>query len=348
MPSIGLDPSVKAVMADIRKKHGEHSVMLGSEISQTVETITTGSLSFDAAMGGGWASNHWNEILGLESAGKTMVVLKTIAANQKLDPKWMTVWFAAEDFHVPYAEMLGVDMSRLIVVEENIMEIVYEEALKFVATREVDCLVIDSYPALVPAAEDKGGMDDQQVGLGARITGKFLRKGNQDMMAPLMGAERSLTGIIVNQYRDKITSYGDPRTTPGGKGKNFFYFQRAEVRREDWIDNTRDEHIGQTIKLTNKKNKLSPPGRVGMVDAYFAKGNGFEAGQYDEVKDTIAAAIAYEVIEKTGQKKYVFGDKEWRNGRPGMEEEIKEDEKLQLQIREAVLKVVTGEPDGSS
>ena len=348
MPSIGLDPSVKAVMADIRKKHGMHSVMLGSEISQTVETITTGSLSFDAAMGGGWAANHWNEILGLESAGKTMVVLKTIAANQKLNPKWITVWFAAEDFHVPYAEMLGVDMTRLVVVEENIMEIVYEEALKFVETREIDCLVIDSYPALVPAAEDKGNMEDQQVGLGARITGKFLRKGNQDMMAPLMGTERSLTGIIVNQYRDKITTYGDPRTTPGGKGKNFFYFQRAEVRREDWIDNTKDEHIGQTIKLTNKKNKLSPPGRVGMVDAYFAKGNGFEAGAYDEVKDTIAAAIAYEVIEKTGQKKYVFGEKEWRNGRPGMEEEIKEDEKLQIQIREAVLKAVTGDLDGSS
>src|SRR5208282_447355 len=104
---------------------------------------------------------------------------------------WTTLWFAAEDLHVPYMEMLGMDMSRVVVVEENIMEIVYEEALKFVATREIDCLVIDSYPALVPAAEDKGNMEDQQVGLGARITGKFLRKGNQDMMAPLMGTERS-------------------------------------------------------------------------------------------------------------------------------------------------------------
>ena len=121
MPVVGMDPSVKAVMADIRKKHGDHAVMLGSEISQTVETITTGSLSFDAALGGGWAANHFNEILGMESAGKTMVVAKTIAANQRLYPEWMTVWFAAEDLHVPYMEMLGVDMSRVIVVEENIM-----------------------------------------------------------------------------------------------------------------------------------------------------------------------------------------------------------------------------------
>jgi recombination protein RecA len=344
MPSVGVDPSVKAVMAKIRKEYGEHAVMLGSEMVPNAETVTTGSLSFDAAMGGGWAVNHWNEILGLESAGKTMVVLKTIAANQALDPKFTTVWFASEDFHEPYAQMMGVDLSRVVVIEENVMEYVYTLAIDFIATHEVDFLVIDSYPALVPKEENKGSMEDSQVGLGARITGKFLRKSNQDMKAPLTGTGRDLTGIVINQYRDKITTYGDPRTTPGGKGKNFFYFQRVEVRREDWINNTRDDHIGQTIKMTNVKNKLAPPGRVGMVDAYFAKGNGFDAGQYDLVKDSISAAIAYEVIEKTGRMKYTFGDKEWKSGRPSMEEEIKNDEKLQQQIREAVLAKVADGP----
>lgn len=329
-------------MASINKKHGENTVMIGSEIVPNISTITTGSLSFDAALGGGWATDHWNEIIGQASAGKTLVVLKTIAANQSRDPKWTTVWFAAEDFHEPYARMMGVDMTRLAVVEENEMQTVYDSVINFVDTREVDCIVIDSYPALVTARELKGTMDDFQPGEAAVLTGKFLRKSNNVMKAPLAGGGRSLTGIIVNQWRQKIGGYGNPRTSPGGEAKNFFYFQRAEVRRDEWIDNTKGEHIGQTIKLSNLKNKLSPPGRVGMVDAYIDRGNGFNPGDYDLVKDTVAAAITYEVIEKTGQQRYVFGDREWKRGRPGMEADIKDDEKLQLQIREAVLKVVQG------
>lgn len=342
MPSVGVNPAVKAVMANIRKKYGDHTVLLGSDIVPNMDTITTGSLSFDAAMGGGWATNHWNEIIGQASAGKTMVVLKTIAANQRENPKFTTVWFAAEDFHEPYARMLGVDLSRVIVVEENLMQAVYESAIKFVDTREIDMVVIDSYPALTTERELKGTMDDFQPGEAAVLTGKFLRKSNNVMKAPLDGHGRDLTGIIVNQWRQKIGGYGNPRTSPGGEAKNFFYFQRAEVRRDEWIDNTKGEHIGQTIKLSNLKNKLSPPGRMGMVDAYFDKGNGFSAGDYDVTKDIISAAITYEVIEKTGTKRYVFGDREWRNGRPGMEADITEDTTLQSEVREAVLKVING------
>lgn len=326
-------------MKSIQKKHGDHTVMVGSDIVPNVDTITTGSLSFDAAMGGGWATNHWNEIIGHESAGKSMVVLKTIAANQALYKDWTTVWFASEDFHVPYAEMLGVDMSRLVVVEENLMQVVYASAIDFVDTREVDCIVIDSYPALVTEREDKGGMDEFQPGEAAVLTGKFLRKSNKTMKAPLNGVQRSLTGIIVNQWREKIGGYGDPRTSPGGKAKNFFYFQRAEVKRAEWINNTRDEHVGQTIKMTNIKNKLSPPGRVGLVDAYFDKGNGHQAGEYDLVKDTIAAAIAYEVIERSGRSTYTFAGKSWPN-RPRLEDDIAEDEKVVADLRKEVLQAV--------
>ena len=338
MPSVGMSPAVKQVMKSVNKKYGESTVMVGSDIVPNIDTITTGSLSFDAAMGGGWATNHWNEIIGQESAGKTMVVLKTIAANQQRDPKWTTVWFAAEDFHEPYAKMLGVDLSRIVLVEENLMQAVYASAIEFVDTREVDCVVIDSYPALVTEREDKGTMDDFQPGEAAVLTGKFLRKSNMTMKAPLNGVGRSLTGIIVNQWREKIGGYGNPRTSPGGKAKNFFYFQRAEVRRDEWLDNTKGEHVGQTIKLSNLKNKLAPPGRVGMVDAYFDRGNGFNAGDYDLVKDTISAAIAYEVIERTGRSTYTFGEKSWPN-RPRLEDDIKEDDKLQKVIREKVLGV---------
>lgn len=341
MPSVGMNPAIRAVMKDIQKKHGEHTVMLGSDIIPNVETVTTGSLSFDAAMGGGWATNHWNEIIGQASAGKTLVVLKTIAANQAANPKFTTVWFAAEDFHEPYAKMMGVDLSRIVVVEENLMQAVYESAIKFVDTREVDMVVIDSYPALTTERELKGSMDDFQPGEAAVLTGKFLRKSNNVMKAPLDGAGRSLTGIIVNQWRQKIGGYGNPRTSPGGEAKNFFYFQRAEVRRDDWIDNTKGEHIGQTIKLSNLKNKLSPPGRVGMVDAYIDRGNGFSPGDYDLVKDTISAAIAYEVIEREGRSTYLFAGQKWPN-RPRLEDELSEDTQIMASLREAVLKVVHG------
>ena len=341
MPSVGMSPAVKAVAAQINKKYGDHTVMLGSEIIPMVDTITTGSLSFDAAMGGGWATNHWNEIVGQYSAGKTMVVLKTIAANQALNPKFTTVWFAAEDFHEPYAKMLGVDLTRVVIMEENLMQAVYESAINFVDTREVDMIVIDSYPALTTERELKGGMDEHQPGEAAVLTAKFLRKSNTTMKAPLSGVGRNLTGIVVNQWREKIGGYGNPRTTPGGKAKDFFYFQRAEVRRDEWIDNTKGEHIGQTIKLTNLKNKLSPPGRVGMVDAYFDRGNGFNAGEYDLTKDTISAAIAYEVIERSGRSTYTFDGESWPN-RPRLEDALKDDDKVMKKVREAVLKVARG------
>ena len=333
-----INADAKKVMALINKRFGENTVVIGEEIrGDLIQRATTGSTTFDYILGGGFPTNQWNELVGEPSHGKTAIALKVIAANQALDPEYTAVWVAAEQWVPEYAEMCGVDTSRVIVIETNIMEEAYDAVIAFAESKSVDAIVIDSLPALVPGPEDEKSMDEMTVGRGALITNKFFRKAGAAMKRSMVEAERPILGIIINQYRDKITSYGDPRTTPGGKGKNFFYFQRAEVRREDWIDNTRDEHIGQTIKLTNKKNKLSPPGRVGMVDAYFAKGNGFEAGSYDEVKDTIAAAIAYEVIEKTGQKKYEFGDHIWKNGRPGMEEDIREDTDLQKSIREQVL-----------
>lgn len=344
---MALDPALKAVIARINKKQGEGTVVLGSEITvPLIDTITTGSLNVDAAMGGGWAVNHFNEIIGNPSAGKTLVTLKTIAANQARDPSWMTVWFASEDFHEPYARMMGVDLDRVAVVEENVMELVYEMAIDFLRERSVDCMVIDSLPALVPSREDEKTMEDFQPGLGAFLTNKFFRKANPLMKRPLLGAERSVTGIVINQWRSKITQFGDPRTTPGGMGKDFFYFQRCEVRRDDWIDNTRGQHIGQTIKVLNVKNKLAPPGRQGFVDAYIDKGNGFEPGEYDLVKDIISAAIAYGVIDAARGGKYSFGDTHWQ-GRPRLDAAIREDARLRGSIRKAVLKA-TALPDPPS
>lgn len=324
-------------MAKINKKSGAGTVILGSEIFQPLrETITSGSLSLDVALGGGWATNHWIEIVGHESVGKTLIVLKTIAANQKLNPNFTTVWFATEDFVDSYASMLGVDLSRIIVENENTMEAVYEHTIEFLDTRAIDCVVIDSYPGLVPAREEDATMEDNQPMLAAFLTGKFFRKSNPSMKRSLTEDERPVTGFVINQWREKMTTYGDPRTTPGGKAKNFFYFQRVDVRRKEFIKNTKSEPIGQVIEIVNLKNKYARPGRVGQIDAYISTGKGFKAGDYDTVKDVVSAAIAYDVIKREGARNYSFGGQTWA-GRPKLDAAIKSDAKLRGRVRRAVM-----------
>jgi recombination protein RecA len=183
-------------------------------------------------------------------------------------------------------------------------------------------------------------MEDFQPGLAAFLTGKFFRMSNPSMKRSLTEPERPCTGFIINQWRNKIGGYGDPRTTPGGMAKNFFFYQRVEVKRDEWIDNTRGDHCGLVIKVTNIKNKLARPGRIGMIDAYFAKGNGFNAGDYDLVKDMVSAGIAYDVIVRVDKLHYTFDGESWA-GRPKMDAAIRDSEELQKKLRAAVLEAAS-------
>lgn len=325
-------------MTRINKRNGPGSVILGSQIAAPIrETITSGSLSLDAALGGGWATNHWAEIIGHESTGKTFLVLKAIAANQKLDPEFTTVWFATEDFSEQYAEMCGVDIDRVIIEPENQMETVYRDALEFLDTKGIDCLVIDSLPFLVPEREDEGDIVDFQPGLAAFLTGKFFRKSQGSIKRSLTEPERPCTGFIINGWREKIgVKYGDPRTAPGGKGKNFVFYQRVDLSRDEWIKNSKEDPVGQVMKIKNIKNKLARPGLVGYVDAYVTDYKGHKAGQFDLVKDSVDAAMAYGVIHKPDNLHHVFGDQTF-NGRPKLDEAVKTDRALQRAIRKAVL-----------
>lgn len=315
-------------MQKINKKQGEGAVILGSEILHPKHpTITSGSLTVDVALGGGWATNHWIEIVGHESVGKTLMVLKTIAANQRIDKNWTTIWFATEDFSESYAEMLGVDLSRVIVENENAMETVYEHAKAFIETRAVDCIVIDSLPALIPIREMEGTMEDFQPGLSAFITGKFFRLSNQYTKRSLTVEERPVTGFAINQWHQKIGAYGNPNTTPNGVTKNFFFYQRIEIRRKEFIKNTKNEPIGQTLEIVNVKNKHAPPGRRGEVDAYIARGNGMKAGDFDTVKDITSAARAYGILEQSAGGYFVFREHRWR-GFNAVEEAVAADSRL--------------------
>lgn len=335
--------SVTTILSKINKKYGPGTILRGDEIKrQVIPRITTGSLNLDAALGGGWAANAWNEIIGSESSGKTALVLKTIAANQALDPNWRVAWFASEDFVVSYAEMCGVDLERVIVINDNTMETVYQTAIDLAESREIDCIVIDSLPALVSVREDDATMEDLQPGQAAFLTGKFFRKAGSAIKRSLIEEERPVTGLIINQWRERIgVMHGDPRTTPGGKAKNFYYLIRLEAAREEWIQNTRNNNIGQVIKARIIKNKTAPPRRVASVAFYFAKGGGFEAGDFDVAKDIVESSIQAGVVERAGAW-YRFGGEQWQ-GKDAFADAVREEPKLQAELRDAVLNGVEAE-----
>ena len=303
--------SIDEIVKSINKQHGEDIIVKGSRVTEELPRITTGILAFDMMLGGGWPVNQWSEIVGDESSGKTAIAYKTIAANQAKDPDWIALWVAAEEYVPEYAEAIGVDLDRLWVVETNIMESAYDLIVRAMDNRAVDCVVLDSLPALVPETEYEKSMDEFTVGLGARLTGKFFRKSAKAQRRSLVHEDRGCTGLIVNQWRQKIgVLWGDPRTTPGGLAKNFSYFTRVEVKKDEWLKEGKVT-VGQTIKGRTIKNKTYRPQQQAVVDFYFADSGGLHMGDFDTIKDMVNIAIAYEVITRAGAF-YSYKDEKWQ------------------------------------
>ena len=341
-----MDADIAKIITRLNKKFGEGTVVLGEHIrDDIVSRTTTGSLALDVILGGGWPTNQWHEIVGEASNGKTAVALKTVAANQERDPEFTTVWVAAEQWVPSYAEMCGVDVSRVYVINTNIMEEAYEAVISFVESKAVDCVVIDSLPALVPGAEDEKDMDEATVGRGALLTGKFFRKVGKASKRSLTETERPFIGIVINQYRMKIgVMYGDPRTTPGGEAKNYAFFTRIEVKRDDWLESGTGQdkkRVGQTIKIRTLKNKSAPPSQVAYVDFYFDNSETCSAGDYDFVKEIVALGIINKVITRAGAY-YRYNGRQWQ-GADAMVQSIKEEIDLQESLEKDVRSTVLAE-----
>lgn len=326
-------------IASINKKYGDGTVVLGSEIIEQPPRFTSGSLALDVSLGGGWPANQWHELIGEASNGKTAIALKTVAANQKANPEFTTVWVAAEQWVDSYATMCGVDTSRVYVVSTNIMEEAYEAVIQLTESRAVDCIVLDSLPALVPTAEDDKEMEESTVGRGALLTNKFFRKVGKASKRSLVEEERPFIGIIINQWRSKIgVMYGDPRTTPGGLGKDYAFFTRCEVRRDEWIEvgtGQEKRRVGQSIKVRVLKNKSAAPSQVSTFDFYFADGGHIPAGEIDFAKEIMAMGILNKVIKRTGAY-YNYGDRKWM-GQDGMLSAIREEIDLKELLERDVL-----------
>ena len=338
-----MHPDLAKVISKLHKKFGSEVVVLGTDIRDNIlDRMTSGTLALDVALGGGWPVNQWHEILGEASNGKTAIALKTIAANQKINPDFTAVWVAAEQWVPQYAEMCGVDLSKVFVVSTNIMEEAYEAVIEFVESKAVDCIVVDSLPALVPISEDEKDMDEATVGKGALLTGKFFRKVGKASKRSLTDNERPFIGLIINQYRMKIgVMYGDPRTTPGGEAKNYAFFTRVEVKRDDFIEvgTGQEKHrIGQTIRVRTLKNKSAPPHQTAYIDFYFDEGGEVPRGEFDFAKEIVALGIINKVITRAGAY-YSYGDRKWQ-GADAVVQSIREEVDLKETLDRDVLDAV--------
>ena len=337
-----MNDEAKKVMALLNKKFGDNVVVLASDIrSDLIPRITSGSTTLDYVLGGGFPGNQWNELIGEPSHGKTALALKTIAANQLVNPEHTTVWVAAEQWVPEYAEMCGVDTTRIIVIETSIMEEAYQAVIQFAESKSVDAIVIDSLPALSPAPEMEKDMSEATVGRGALLTNKFFRVVGTAMKRSLVEDERPVLGLIINQYRMKIgVMHGDPRTTPGGEGKNYAFFTRCEVKRDEWIEigsGTNKVRVGQRIKVRTLKNKTAPPQRIAYFDFYFADGGDCAPGEFDFAKEIASLAVIKEIIQRKGGW-YYYGERKWQGIEPvisSIREELDLKEKIQKLVLES-------------
>ena len=331
----------------INKKYGPNTLVKGEVLKDLeIPRTTSGFLSLDLTLGGGWPLNQWNEIVGHPSHGKTVVATRAIAANQALNPDHHTLWIASEEFVPDWAAKQGVDLNRVTVLNTSEMELAFNTVDEALQERMVDAIVIDSYPALHASGEfDDRDIGEFRPGLNAVLMGQMFRKTNTSKFRSLVDEDRDCLLLMINQWREKIgVLHGDPRTTPGGKAKDYNFFTRVEVSKTDWIKGEDGDFVGQTIRVKNLKNKTAPPGRIASFDFYFEDVTGIPAGTYDSIKEMFFVGIAYGVFEKEGNKYLYKGEPLYDGAHPSKDkaaDALRADLDLQEDVRKEVLRVAS-------
>ena len=339
-----LDASAEKLIARVNKALGPGTFILASEL-EIPKHFTTGSLGLDVALGGGWPANQWSEVIGPASSGKTASLFKTIAANQAVNPNFTALWVAAEKYDKNQAAALGVDNSRVLLQPHGMeMEVAFQVLLEAAESRGVDFAVLDSYPALIADEEDEKSMSEDTMAKGARLFGRFCRKAGKATRRKYDGSERAFAGVIVNQWRDKIGGYRPMRTTPGGNAKDYFFWARVEVARDEWITEKRPGIedpvvVGQTIKFLTAKNKSAAPRQVARVDFYSrgAPTLGFKRGEYDVAGEYFTVGKMFRVIHQSG-KWYSYGGERW-DGAKNAVAAIRADEVLRKSLAAEVMEL---------
>lgn len=317
------EKALKTTLDLIKKKYGEGAVMqMGEEIDHLqVETVPTGSIALDVALGGGLPKGRIIEIYGHESGGKTTLALHMVAEVQKRGG--IAGFVDAEHALDPvYAGNIGVDVDNLYVSQPDSGEQALEICEMMVRSGAVDIIVVDSVAALTPQAEIEGEMGDAHVGLQARLMSKAMRK--------LTAAVSSTNCIVVfiNQIREKVgIMFGNPETTAGGRALKFYSSVRLDIRRVETIKRG-TEMVGNHVRVKVVKNKVAPPFRIAEFDIVFGRGISKEG-------DLLDMAVAQDIIGKSGSW-YTYGETKIGQGRENAKQFLEANPEVFFEIDAAV------------
>lgn len=318
---------LEATIKEVIKTYGTGAVLtLDETTSLKTEVLPSGSISLDLALGvGGYPRGRIVEIFGAESSGKTTLALLAIAEAQKRGGIALFV-DAEHAFNEEYAQALGINTKEnFIISQPDYGEQALDIVARFVRSGAVDIVVVDSVAALVPKAEIEGSIEDQQMGLQARLMSKALRMLSSDI------SNTKAIVIFINQVREKIgVMFGNPETTPGGRALKFYASVRIEVKRGDTLKDKDNNIIGHVVKAKVVKNKVAPPYKEAQFDLLYGKG----INRTGEIFDL---AVQKGIITKSGSWFY-YGDTQLGQGRDKALEFLKENVEILKSLENEILK----------